>query len=195
MEKSLLLIDYENIQELSKINNLNNVEVKVFVGLNQTKIPVDIVINTQKLGLDLQWIKINGQGKNALDFHIAFYLGFAMKEDKFSNYYVLSKDGGYDPLITHLKSVHKKKARRITNIGQLTDKQMATKMTSDMTKLVDHLKKIQGNSRPKKKKTLVGFAMSAFSNKKSIDEVDEVIESLFMLGKLTENNGLLKYSI
>ena len=65
MEKSLLLIDYENIQELSKINNLNNVEVKVFVGSNQTKIPVDIVINTQKLGLDLQWLKINGQGKNA----------------------------------------------------------------------------------------------------------------------------------
>lgn len=195
MEKSLLLIDYENIQELSKINNLNNVEVKVFVGSNQTKIPVDIVINTQKLGLDLQWLKINGQGKNALDFHIAFYLGFAMKEDVFSNYYILSKDGGYDPLITHLKSVHRKKARRITNIGQLTDKQTTTKMTPDMNKLVEHLKKIQGNSRPKKKKTLVGFAMSAFSNKKSIDEVDEIIESLFMIGKLTENNGLLKYSI
>ena len=118
-----------------------------------------------------------------------------MKEDVFSNYYILSKDGGYDPLITHLKSVHRKKARRITNIGQLTDKQTTTKMTPDMNKLVEHLKKIQGNSRPKKKKTLVGFAMSAFSNKKSIDEVDEIIESLFMIGKLTENNGLLKYSI
>lgn len=59
-------------------------------------------MQAQPLGTRLQWIKIAGQGPNALDFHIAFYLGRAFTERPQAHCAVLPKDKGFDPLIRHL---------------------------------------------------------------------------------------------
>jgi len=72
------------------------------VGKNQTKIPIDLVLQTQQLGKSLEWLKVSGQGKNALDFHIAFYLGKYVEANKYGHYVIVSKDTGYDALIEHI---------------------------------------------------------------------------------------------
>ncbi|WP_370868178.1 PIN domain-containing protein [Sulfuriferula sp.] len=49
------------------------------------------------------WIftsKIEGTGKNALDFHIAFQLGRTIETAPQTECFVLSKDKGFDPLHT-----------------------------------------------------------------------------------------------
>jgi PIN domain len=74
----------------------------VFYGLTQKKLPEEMVVQAQPLGTRLQWIKIAGQGPNALDFHIAFYLGRTFTERPLAQCAVLSKDKGFDPLIRHL---------------------------------------------------------------------------------------------
>ncbi|TON35035.1 hypothetical protein CGH58_24340, partial [Vibrio parahaemolyticus] len=76
MKTNYILIDFENVQP----KNLSLLEghpfkVMVFVGANQTKVPFDIATAMQNLGSSAQYIKIDGNGPNALDFHIAYYIG------------------------------------------------------------------------------------------------------------------------
>lgn len=102
MSDRVLLVDLENVQtvDLSKVPA--DTEVMVFFGLTQKKLPEELVVQAQPLGTGLQWIKIAGQGPNALDFHIAYYLGKTLTERPKAHCAVLSKDKGFDPLVRHL---------------------------------------------------------------------------------------------
>jgi hypothetical protein len=44
------------------------------------------------LGKGVEWIKVNGKGKNALDFYIAYFLGVYTNEYKDKEYIIYSKD-------------------------------------------------------------------------------------------------------
>lgn len=108
--KNLYFVDFENLPTLSfdKINPDED-QVVVFVGKNQTKISIDTVIKTQVLGKSVVWMKMDGSGRNALDFHIAYYLGHftaSLEAAKLEcNIFVVSKDGDYDILINHIQSL------------------------------------------------------------------------------------------
>jgi hypothetical protein len=58
----------------------------------------------QNLGNRAQYITLDTPGNNALDFHIAYYLGNVAVTDPTAFLYVVSKDTGFDPLIQHLKT-------------------------------------------------------------------------------------------
>lgn len=74
MKNHYILIDYENVQPKNLgILNVHPVKVLVFVGANQAKVPFDLAASLQALGSNARYIKIQGNGSNALDFHIAFY--------------------------------------------------------------------------------------------------------------------------
>ena len=79
MKKHYILIDYENVQtkSLTVLQGTPNqaFRIMVFVGANQTKIPVELVSSMQSFGDKAEYVQITGSGKNALDFHIAYYLG------------------------------------------------------------------------------------------------------------------------
>ncbi|MFM7440698.1 MAG: PIN domain-containing protein [Snowella sp.] len=76
MKTNYILVDYENIQ-VQNIALLNRepFHVLVFVGVNQAKILFDLAIAMQQLGERGTYIKIEGSGRNALDFHVPFYIG------------------------------------------------------------------------------------------------------------------------
>ena len=44
----------------------------VFVGANQRRVPFDMASAIQRMGDKAEYIKISGNGPNALDFHIAY---------------------------------------------------------------------------------------------------------------------------
>lgn len=100
----VLLVDFENIQDLDYLKKLRNTdyEVRVFLGPHQAKLPTALVRQAQPFGSRLQWIQMEGHGKNALDFHIAYTIGMLVSEDRKRRIFVLSKDTGFDPLITYL---------------------------------------------------------------------------------------------
>ncbi len=192
----LVLVDYENIQNLDGIDKISDYEIKILVGKNQTKVPIDLVLQTQQLGKSLEWLKVNGQGKNALDFYIAYYIGKYIEANKYSAFVIVSKDTGYDPLIEHINEATKSKiVKRVTNITQVHHKLMEKSITPEMKKLIDQLRKIQGNKRPKKRSTLSGFAMSVFANHKSTEELNEIIEGLYVGKFISEANSIIKYNI
>ena len=98
----VLFIDLENIQKLELSRVPSNARVMVFYGITQKKLPEELVVQAQPLGERLSWIKIAGQGPNALDFHIAFYLGRELTDRPKSDCSILSRDTGFDPLVRHL---------------------------------------------------------------------------------------------
>jgi len=196
MANKLVLVDYENIQNLDGIDKILDYDMKVLVGKNQTKIPIDLVLQTQQLGKSLEWLKVNGQGKNALDFYISFYMGKYLEAKKYTNFVIVSKDTGYDPLIEHINEVAgSRMVKRVTNIIQVSQKQLDKTITPELKKLIDQLKKIQGNKRPKKRSTLTGFATSVFANQKSKDEINKIVEELYTRKLISEANGIIKYEI
>ena len=76
LKTSIILIDFENVQpkDLTSLRG-RPFKTKVFCGANQTKIPFDLAAELQPLGPDAEYIRIQGTGPNALDFHIAYYIG------------------------------------------------------------------------------------------------------------------------
>lgn len=101
-----VLIDYENIQPKNLLLLAReSFHVAFFVGPNQETIRVEVLDLMQRLGNDrVKHIKVEDKGKNSLDFHLAYYLGRLVERNSEGHYYVISKDSGYDPLISHLGS-------------------------------------------------------------------------------------------
>lgn len=105
MRRNVVLIDFESVQPGSiAALNRDHFEVFLFCGASQTKIPFDIAATLQKLGPRAHYIKISGAGPNALDFHIAYYIGRIAVQDPQASFHIVSCDKGFDPLIQHLKS-------------------------------------------------------------------------------------------
>lgn len=121
--KLILFIDLENIIQFNLDNiDMTTTKVYIFVGKNQKKIPIELVTQTQRFGDSLEWIKIEGQGKNALDFHIVYFLGeLNQKSQQDIQFIILSRDTGFDSLITYINKSGRK-CIRIKSLIELNEK-------------------------------------------------------------------------
>ncbi len=105
MKISYVLIDYENVQVKSlALLKGEQFRVRVFLGPNNTRLPVELVLAMQEFGERAEYIILETSGRNALDFHIAYYLGVLASTEPSGFFHIISKDTGFDPLIQHLKS-------------------------------------------------------------------------------------------
>jgi len=93
-----VLVDLENHQ-LKEVGALNGgaLKVKVFLGAHQVKIPLDLARTLQVFGPDAEYIPIDGNGSNALDFHIAFYIGRLAALTPGAEFYVVSRTRASTP--------------------------------------------------------------------------------------------------
>lgn len=182
MKKHYILIDYENVQtkSLSVLQGAPNqaFRIMVFVGANQSKIPIDLVSSMQSFGNKAEYIQITGSGRNALDFHIAYYLGALTERDPSGYFHVISKDTGYDPLIRHLKG-KKISAARQKDLFEIPWLSSANKKPANeqITAIVENLS-ARGNSRPRKVKTLKNSINSLFGNKLEAEKIDNLLKDL-----------------
>jgi hypothetical protein len=119
MHPDYLFIDLENVIPGRIAGLLENQVVLIFTGARQNKINRELVVSTQPFGRQIQWIIIDGMGKNAADFHIAYYLGVYAEKDKNASFTILSKDTGFDPLIKHCNSKGTR-CRRTADINDFT---------------------------------------------------------------------------
>ena len=98
MRKNVVLIDYESVQpESIDVLLQDHFSVMLFLGSNLTKIPFELAVAMQRMGSRAEYIKISGNGPNALDFHIAFYIGQMSGLDPAAYFHIISKDKGFDP--------------------------------------------------------------------------------------------------
>lgn len=185
-----VLIDLENVQP-KNIGVLagNDFKVLVFVGEKQTKIPLDMAAALQQLGENAEYIKINGNGPNALDFHIAFYIGELATKNSASYFHIISKDRGFDPLIGHLKS-RKIKILRHKDISEIPILKVvnATTTVERVDAIIDFLI-ARGNAKPRKVKTLSNSINSLFMRSLEEADLERLIENLVKRKIVTISNG------
>ena len=116
MHRIYILIDFENVQPTAKDLSLirgSQYKVRIFHGPHQTKFDAGVVKALQPLGMQVEYVQCSRNGKNALDFHVAFHLGRLIEEREkdgvaaraATHFLVVSKDGGFDALLEHIRSL------------------------------------------------------------------------------------------
>jgi hypothetical protein len=188
-----LYIDYQNVQDVNVDVFKKTMKVMIIVGEDQTKVPIDLVQRTQPFGLSVEWIRVNGKGRNALDFFIAFFLGRDASVDAKKSFIIYSKDAGYDPLINHLKRSGIK-ARRIVSFQEISQDKPIKIDEAGLKRVTDNLKKTAPNKRPKKKSSLTGYITALFNGTPK-EEIENILEDLFIRKIVYEENGTIKYDL
>lgn len=116
--QKLLLVDLENKQKVDLSRLDDSYRAIIFVGANQNPPKASRKQATAHRFSRVDFLKISGAGKNALDFHIAFELGRTFETAPHTECFVLSGDKGFDPLLNHLNS-NGMRCRRIESIDEL----------------------------------------------------------------------------
>ncbi|KKW68682.1 hypothetical protein AAV94_03940 [Lampropedia cohaerens] len=196
MRNNYVLIDYENVQpDMSALRDLHQYRVLVFVGANQPRIAVSAAAQLQPLGERARYVQINGSGRNALDFHIAFYVGKLSAAEPDAYFHVISKDSGFDPLIAHLREqrIH---AQRSESVAAIPALQAVTASNSDerMAALLANLRG-RKQSRPRSIKTLTNTIHAVFQKKLSDADVEALIAEMKANGTLGGDDNKLIYAL
>ncbi len=196
MPTNYVLIDFENVQPKNlEILANHPFKIFVFVGANQSKMPFDLVNAMQSMGERATYIKIAGNGPNALDFHIAYYIGELAQKDPTGFYHIISKDKGFDPLIAHLKA-KKIKIQREKDLAEIPVLRMST-ATSDSDKIQAIVKNLsgRGQSRPRKIKTLANTINSLFTEKLDDTQLTSLINQLKSKKYIIVNQNNVSYKL
>lgn len=202
MRMNYVLIDFENVQPESLTGlQQDHFKVLVFVGANQTKVPFEVAHAMQVMGGKAEYIKIAGNGSNALDFHIAFYIGQIAASDPTAFFHIISKDTGFDPLIAHLKARKILAAREscISDIPLLKAPVVAvapavTPSNSRVQTILDYLKKPKA-TRPRTLKTMTSHIKSMFQKQLTDAEVAELITAMSKAGHIAVTDTKITYNL
>lgn len=178
MRKNYIFIDYENVQPESIAGlEKGNFYILLFVGANQSKINTQLARSLQPLGSRVEYIVLSGNGKNALDFHIAYYIGERAAIEPDAYFHIVSKDSGFDPLIEHLKD-RNILASRSSSIGEISILQQSSIKTLPERTCVVKARLAQMEGKPSTVKTLSSTINALFQKTLSDEEVDMVVKDL-----------------
>lgn len=100
-----VLVDYENVQPTdAQLRALvpQATRLWVFHGPHQK----DLATRFASFGSGLSVVPISQSGKNALDFHLSFYMGYIAARHPTGHFVVLSNDKGYEPMLEHARQLH-----------------------------------------------------------------------------------------
>jgi hypothetical protein len=149
MPTNYVLVDFENVQpdSLAALAT-GQFRVKVFVGASQAKgrISFELVHSMQALGANAEYVKIARTGKNAVDMHIAYYVGRLLEKEPGAVVHIVSKDTDFDPLIEYL---HAKGSacKRVKSIAEIP-KHVAARAAMPAPKGVKHTPHVPSPRRP-----------------------------------------------
>ncbi|MBS0298818.1 MAG: hypothetical protein JSR32_02615 [Proteobacteria bacterium] len=216
LKTNYILIDYENVQAKSlALLKGDQFQVRIFLGPNNTKLPVELVLAMHKLGERADYIILETPGVNALDFHIAYYLGLLAAKDPIGFFHIVSKDTGFDPLIRHMK-MNKILAARSPSIEQLpcfTPATMNGHNINNNTPAIDQ--KISSNrasvtelinitvedlikrkaSKPRTPKTLMSTIHAKCGKDILVADIEAVYKGLMSRGYIKVNGAKVSYDL
>ena len=214
MGESVLLVDYENIGKIDLGAIPDGVRVPFFFGASQRTVPTDFLKAALRLGERFVPIDIEGQGKNALDFHIAFYLGEYLARSPATPCVILSKDKGFDPLVRHLTrrgfavrrantmgealggrgtSAAAPRAQAGSRSGGGRRERARQEGGSPKDQARALLAGTQKMRRPRRRKGLIAVLHSHFSQKTPVEELERLVDELIAEGSLSDTNGAISY--
>ena len=197
MKTNYVLIDFENIlPDNLELLDQEWIRVLLFVGQNQRKLPFPIVRAMQKMGERAQYVEMAGVGHNALDFHIAYYIGRISESDKDAYFHIISNDSGFDPLIAHLKQLHifADRVQRIDAIPIVVQSRVVDKTVEEKLEFVKKRLLKANAPRPRSRKTLASHISTMFLKALSPEDVAALVEGLFASGCVQKMGRRIVYS-
>lgn len=216
MRTNYVLIDYENVQVKSlALLKGEQFQVRVFLGPNNTKLPVELVLAMHDLGDRAEYIVLETPGANALDFHIAYYLGVLATADPLGFFQIISKDTGFDPLISHLKAKKVLSSRSVSieqmpcfatmaiNENGSNGRAIEIKQKSSLarTSVEDLIKVVVGDlikrlaSKPRTPKTLLNTIHAKCGKEIPVADIEAVFEVLVKRGYVKVNGAKVSYAL
>ncbi len=196
MPVNVVLIDFESVQpESLAALDKDHFKVLVFIGANQSKVPFEVAATMQALGTRAEYVRIAGDGRNALDFHIAYYIGHLAAADPAACFRIISKDKGYDPLIHHLRA-RKTVVTRSETIDDIPDLKVRV-LTSHEERLESVIDRLQRNrtARPRTPKTLSSSVAALFQKSLPDEEVAALVKALQDRGLIVIADNKVTYAL
>lgn len=196
MKKNYVLIDYENVQpDAMAALDRECFSVIVFVGANQAKVSYEVASVLQRMGERAAYIKIEGNGSNALDFHIAYYIGQLAAKEPAAYFHIVSKDTGFDPLIQHLKSkkISSGRCKSISDIPLLRIESASTP-SERVAAVVANLRQ-RGTSKPRTVRTLNSTINALFHKSLPEAEIGLIIAELIKAGIIQVQQTKVSYTL
>ena len=199
MSEQVLLVDYENVGRVDLRAIPADVRVAFFFGASQRTVPTAFFKSALQLRERFVPIDIEGRGKNALDFHIAFYLGEYLTTAPQTRCVILSNDKGFDPLIQHLRG-RKFSVQRVSTLEEgfpSTEPSRAAGGPKSVTldAAVEWLSAMQKNRRPRRRKGLVAHLHSHFGHKLPESDIQKLVDALIADKRLSERSGTITYHL
>lgn len=211
--RNVVLIDYENVQPPSlKELVAPGFSVLIFVGASQSRISMDVAEAVQALGGNGRYVRCNGSGSNALDFHIAFYIGEMAAADPSAFFQIVSRDTGFDPLVAHLQSrrLNVLRCASVADLPMLRGTQQApakpatpvvSKAKPQALSVDARLQRVhavlvkQGKARPASMKSLTCAINSLFQKALPAKEVTALIQQLQQKKWITLEGSKVRYQL
>lgn len=175
-----IFVDFESVQDID-LTLIENKLVKVFlvIGEQQNKMNVELMIQVHRFHDQVEMIKLECSGKNALDFVLAHHTGLQAAADSGGYFHILSRDKGFDALVAHLKSKNIFAAREevfsqipvLVDLRTLTLSERLERVKTQLAKMKQETK----DGRPKKRKSLGSMIHAAFQKLLSDSDVQAVI--------------------
>lgn len=220
MRTNYVLIDFENVAVKSlSLLRAEEFRVVVFLGPNNTKLPVDLVLAMQDFGDRAEYVTLEKAGPNALDFHIAYYLGVLAAADPQGFFHIISKDTGFDLLIKHLKGkkIYSARSPSIESMPCFAAQAPAPaakpapavaaapaakkkappagQSAGELIKIAVHDLIRRKAARPRKQKTLLGTLQVACGKDLPLESIQAVFEGLVDQGYVIVDGAKVSYAL
>jgi hypothetical protein len=196
MRTNYVLIDYESVQPASvAAMDIEHIKTLVFIGSNQAKVSTAFAEALQRMGNRAEYVRISGNGPNALDFHIAFYIGQLSATDPKACFHIVSKDTGFDPLIAHLKT-RNILAGRVKSIDEipLVKTNGATTREAKLERIIARLQQMKA-AKPRTLKTLGSTISALFQKQLEEKEIESLVKALEKRREISIEDNKISYSL
>jgi hypothetical protein len=216
MAANYVLVDFENVQPDSLEALASGAfRVKVFVGAQQAKgrVSFEFSESMQKLGSHAEYVRIARSGPNAVDMHIAYFVGRLLEKEPHASLYIISRDTDFDPLVEYLQA-NGSNCRRVRSIAELVKfapraapvpksasraapPSPAKKAQSDrLAPIIKHLHSLRG--KPATRKSLVTTIGSYFKQHGGAlaeKVVEQLIDELIRLKYVSQSGTKVSYHL
>lgn len=217
MATHYILIDYENVpvKSLALLKG-DRFRVGVFLGPKNTRLDTEFVLAMRELGELGNYIQLEAGGPNALDFHIAYYLGRLLEAKAADSYHIISKDKAFDALVAHVcksggacervdsieamscwsTSAAVKVATEKTAVPAMATPKPSAKKKADelVAQVVANFHK-RATGRPRTEKTLRSTVKTLCGAQYSEKELDAVMARLLKKGYVSVTDNKITYRL
>lgn len=177
---NIYLVDFENVNEsaLEGIKILKSGDlVYIFHGEQLKSISLSITKEMLETKADIEFVGIHKKAKNYLDFQLSTFLGYLIGKGEKANFYIISKDTGFDSVIDFWKN------RKISIIKQ--DSLIIKTVKQPSNNVTDNKKTNSNNINNQPKNTKSKESQPEISSKILPEEYREKLKSAIIVNNLS----------